>query len=540
MPNIIGSNGNDTLVGTAYVDRLVPLLGFDWVDGGASRDLLVVNYGAIAGASYSYSSVGSSGGSFGGFIQSGDGQNAVSFQNVERLDLTLDSGDSTFSLEGSALALEATIDVDAGAGFDLLEANFSALDGISFEVEPNGKVKLDGSSFSNFESYFLTLGAGADKVTLGEGNDVVISGGGDDRVDVGGGNDLVIAGAGNDSVIGGSGDDTLYGEGGTNILSGGDGDDQLVSQGSDTVDGGDGYDYWQGDYQISTENLAFTYNGSSGSVSNGTMLTSIENLAFFGGAGDDVVTISGSGRTPEGGSSVVMWSGAGYDTLSVDLSNGAIGRDFIAVSAEGTSFSGSAGGVSFSDFEQASFTGDNGDTASLALFVDSGLEVVVQADGTLTTNVGITLFNYDIFSVTLGEGNDTMVSGAGRDTISGEGGDDIIAGGEGGDNLFGGAGADTFVYNSIADTGFGSGRTDGILDFSSEEGDRIDLQNVIEEEFSFIGGGEFSGTGMAELRTVDAGGGFYFVQGDVDGDGVMDFRFVVLPTQELTASDFLL
>ena len=47
MANVSGSNGNDYLVGTAYADRLVPLLGYDQVDGGTGVDTLVVDYRAL-------------------------------------------------------------------------------------------------------------------------------------------------------------------------------------------------------------------------------------------------------------------------------------------------------------------------------------------------------------------------------------------------------------------------------------------------------------------------------------------------------------
>jgi hypothetical protein len=79
------------------------------------------------------------------------------------------------------------------------------------------------------------------------------------------------------------------------------------------------------------------------------------------------------------------------------------------------------------------------------------------------------------------------------------------------------------------------------LDFSSEEGDKIDVQNVIPGEFTFVGTDAFSGAGTAELRSEDAGvNGEVLVQGDFNGDGIVDFSFVVIPTGTLSESDFLL
>jgi Ca2+-binding RTX toxin-like protein len=56
----------------------------------------------------------------------------------------------------------------------------------------------------------------------------------------------------------------------------------------------------------------------------------------------------------------------------------------------------------------------------------------------------------------------------GDDRIDGGAGNDVLIGGGGHDTLIGGAGADHFVFAP------GSGKDD-ILDFSSAEGDRIDL-----------------------------------------------------------------
>jgi Ca2+-binding RTX toxin-like protein len=56
----------------------------------------------------------------------------------------------------------------------------------------------------------------------------------------------------------------------------------------------------------------------------------------------------------------------------------------------------------------------------------------------------------------------------GNDRIDGGAGNDVIVGGGGHDILIGGPGADHFVFAP------GSG-VDDILDFSSAEGDRIDL-----------------------------------------------------------------
>jgi Ca2+-binding RTX toxin-like protein len=276
--------------------------------------------------------------------------------------------------------------------------------------------------------------------------------------------------------------------------------------------------------------MSFVYDGSSGSLSNGTTLTGIEKVEYFGGSGDDDVAISGALTGADGTPSVSLAAGDGYDTLAADLSDGVQSNDVISLGLDNGVISGTAPGISLSGFEEVTFTGDVHDTASLSLLpLDGGVEVSVQPDGTLMTNVGVTLLNYDSFVIQTGEGDDTIVAGANNDTI---------IGGGGGDATWGGTGADTFAFLAAED--FGSGPLDWIRDFSSTEGDKIDLQGVAAGEFAFIGGAGFSGGGVAELRYEDIGGGPNSVQGDLDGDGVADFSFLVSSSVPLSETDFFL
>ena len=579
VARINGRNSTNNSAGSGGAQNVIAV-PFDeerFVHGGPGKDTLVVDYSKASASYYSVSDIHSNGGSFEGRVTGGSG--VVSFDNIERLQLKLDNGDGAFSIEASALGRGAQAIVDAGGGVDRFEGDFSLLGAINFSVASNGVVKVLGSTFSNFESFWLNLGNGNDVVKLGNFDDTVVANGGNDNVDGGGGNDslfggegndtlkggagddtlygdsgndnlqggdgadVIFAGPGNDVVSGGNGDDSLWGEGGTNSLSGGNGNDDLVSSGIDNVNGGLGYDYWQGDYRFAPGNLTFTYNGSTGSLSNGTKLTSVENIGLFTSGGNDTFAIGGAALTPEGAAGVIIFAGGGYDKLTLNLADGAVGTDFISINLDGTSFGGSAGATSFSQIEEASFTGKTGDRASLSVF-QSGLppsgdvQLIVQPNGTLTTNIGVTLVNYASFQLQSGDGNDTLVASNGNDTIWAMGGNDSIVGGAGGDAQHGGAGADRFVFNSIGD--FGAGSNDVIYDFASGEGDKIDVQNVIGGQFAFIGGGSFSGQGNSELRTQDLGGGLSYVEGDADGNGAADFSLLVYATGNLSGSDFLL
>lgn len=79
-------------------------------------------------------------------------------------------------------------------------------------------------------------------------------------------------------------------------------------------------------------------------------------------------------------------------------------------------------------------------------------------------------------------GADTLDGGEGADTVRGGQADDVVAGGAGDDELFGDAGSDTFVGGAGADiihVGLREGR-DVIDDFNRAEGDRIELDGIVE------------------------------------------------------------
>jgi Ca2+-binding RTX toxin-like protein len=71
--------------------------------------------------------------------------------------------------------------------------------------------------------------------------------------------------------------------------------------------------------------------------------------------------------------------------------------------------------------------------------------------------------------------NDTLTGNSAANTINGGAGNDLIVGGQGSDILTGGLGADTFQFLTTGlDTNF-----DRITDFSSTQGDKINIQNIL-------------------------------------------------------------
>jgi len=79
-------------------------------------------------------------------------------------------------------------------------------------------------------------------------------------------------------------------------------------------------------------------------------------------------------------------------------------------------------------------------------------------------------------------GFDLLIGGGGDDIIYGQEGNDTIHGGEGDDILSGGSGADTFVWEQ-GDAGTEtSPAVDKVIDFNVEEGDVLNLSDLLQGE----------------------------------------------------------
>ena len=530
----VTSDGGDTIYTGEGDDSVSSVgLGFSQLDGGDGTDTLEVDFSSSTGGNNSY--FGYFGGVFNGVLAAGDATAYVN--NFEVLSFVASDEDDLVSVYGDALP-GTSVSVDGGAGDDLLFLAFGDED-LQFAIDAGGLISTNAGSFANFESFTIIGGAGDDLITTGDG------------------------------------DDYIEGREGTNVLIAGAGDDQInSSNGSDTIDGGEGEDAWYADYYAYTDDLDLTYDGHSGSLSNGTTLAGIEHIELTTGSGNDSLTLTAPVLA-------FLFAGDGTDTLNVDFSDDLESRDIFIGSSDG-SISGNLGDGGFGEFENLTYNVGDGDTA-LTLYVqgftpDSTIDIdggggnnsanviiaqefdailTVDAGGTLNTNVGATLTNFQSFSLQTFDGNDQIVSGSGDDVIdtgygqdtidAGDGNDtiyagnddDVITGGKGADDMFGQGGADTFVFESLDDL-VSAGGNDTIELFSSAAGDKIDLSNVVAGEFSFLGTDAFTASGAAELRYDDAGDGTKTVFGDVDGDGNADFQLVVINYDGISAADFFL
>ena len=128
-------------------------------------------------------------------------------------------------------------------------------------------------------------------------------------------------------------------------------------------------------------------------------------------------------------------------------------------------------------------------------------------------------------------------------TIVGSTGNDTLAGGSGGDILTGGGGANVFSLLALSDSSVADSGRDRITDFSTVNGDTIDLHlldantSVIgDQAFSFIGTAGFSG--IAGQLSYAAAGTDTQIMGDIDGDRVADFSILLIGSRTLGASNF--
>jgi hypothetical protein len=194
-PPIVGTDGDDNLLGTACGDVIDARDGHDNIDARLGDD----------------------------FIMAGTGDDHI---------VAGDGNDAVFAGAGNDI-------VFAGTGNDIVYGG-------------DGNDRLFGE-----EGDDTVFGEqGNDFISGGTGNDVLLAGAGDDIVHGDAGNDMLDGGAGNDSLQGGNGDDRIAGEQGNDFISGGTGDDVLLAgigddivhgdAGHDMLDGGAGNDSLQG------------------------------------------------------------------------------------------------------------------------------------------------------------------------------------------------------------------------------------------------------------------------------------------------------
>jgi Ca2+-binding RTX toxin-like protein len=348
----------------------------------------------------------------------------------------------------------------------------------------------------------------------------------------------ILGGAGTDYLYGTTADDRIYGQGGNDYLYGLAGNDILNGgEGADVMAGGTGNDRY---YVDNVDDVVWEWGGEGNdtvyaSVSY-TVPVGVESLALTGEASINGIGNDDNNRISGNVANNTLDGGAGNDTLSgeygADTLIGGAGDDALYGGAGADIMIGGTGDDLYDVFDAGDWVIER---------AGEGIDTVLaSASYTLPEHVErleLTQFagpangtGNDLDNSVIGNEFDNVLSGlAGNDWLSGRGGADVLIGGAGQDQMDGGFGADTFVFTSLAETSFGA--PDHIFNFYDNEGDKIDLSaidaNVTaggDQAFIWIGNNNaFSDTlGAGQLRF---NGGF--LEGDVNGDLVADFRIQV-------------
>ena len=257
-------------------------------------------------------------------------------------------------------------------------------------------------------------------------------------------------------MTGGAGNDTVFVDSTTDIVN------EQVGFGTDTVN-----------------TTLFGY----------TLGATVENLTFIG-AGN----FSGTGNTL--GNTII--GGGGADTLNGGVGNdtmiGGTGNDLYVVDSVNDVIIENAG-------EGTDQINTTLNSYSLATLVNVENLAFTGATGNLNF-IGTGNAANNIISGSVG--NDTLNGGAGNDTLNGGAGNDTLDGGTGNDSMTGGAGDDTYFVDSTTDivneqVGFGTDTVNTTL-LGYTLGATV-------ENLTFLGAGNFSGTGNTLNNTIIGGGG---------------------------------
>ena len=486
MASIVGTAGDDTLVGTqdpdtirglAGDDTLIGNAGADFVDGGVGDDYII----AAAGDT----------------VRGGDG--------VDGLELVYFG--SAASLDLSGMTVSNTVTISDG-------------------------IRVSGFEYVNiftdhFDDHIVNGDVGAFILAVG-GNDTIISGNGDDYLRGGVGDDSLNAGGGFDRIgffteaqaTGCTVDLRLQGvaqntEAGMDVLVGFE--NVSGTKNSDTIigDGGDNILWGSGD---------------------GTAAADGDDL-IVGNAGNDLLVVGDGAHTVNGGD--------GLDTLSVygnstDTSGGMV----IDLNLQGPAAQNTTRGLMVirnienlnGSIHDDSFTGDRFANRIAGVDGDDTLRGGASADrlygdGRIESNWPYALSGPQGEWEALYE--DDVTPGA--DLLDGGKGDDTLVGGGEADELTGGGGADTFRYIQLEDSEVGN--EDFIGDFSHAN-DFLDVSAIDADETqagdqAFVLVNTLTGVAGQAALVYDKITATTEVQLDTDGDAeadaiiVMNGRFIV-------------
>jgi Ca2+-binding RTX toxin-like protein len=519
VDTLIGGAGDDTYVLSDQLDVVVEVAGggTDKITSASGRDL--ADYAQVENLTLVGSSnVDGRGNALANVITGNVGKNTLTGRGgVDSL--YGGAGDDTYVLGADSDFVQDT------SGWDVVESS----------------VTRSLTSFTAIEGLRLT--GTADISGTGDGFNNVIWGNS--------GNNTLNGGAGGDNLLGAAGADTLIGQLDSNsdTLEGQDGDDLLIGGTGDYFRGGAGDDtYVLGSFAFHGTSVRDDQGGidlATSTISrNLQLMQDVENLTLLGSADIDG-TGSALDNVLTGNSGKNTLKGlAGDDTLvataGIETLKGGVGNDTYVL---GSHFFNT--GATLSTVQDDAGVDTITSTIDRALTNFTDVENLILLGNANLNGTGSALDNKMIGNA----GKNTLSGFSGRDDLDGGAGNDILRGGEGADKMTGGAGGDVFDYNTVSEIGLGADR-DIIRDFVHLVDD-IDLSTIDangsapgDTAFTFIGSAAFTGAkGQLRFFQNDLPGTQLdktFVDGDVNGDGVADFRIQLTGLVNLTGSDFAL
>jgi Ca2+-binding RTX toxin-like protein len=522
-----GRGGDDTLIGSSFLDLLIGDSGNDTLDGRAGADALSGGAGddTLVAAGDDFQLLGGTGRdtmqgdasptsfvldlgplgierAFGSplndtftsitipdattyiEVHGGAGNDSITGSSGPDL-LYGDAGDDKLFIDNADTVVEG------GTGFDVADA-LAATASVTLDLGVRGIERAFGSPFADVftstvvpdsASAVVMYGRGGDDQMSGSsGSDTLFGEAGADTLAGNDGSDRLSGGDGADVLRGGNGPDALYGDADADALHGDGGNDTLYIDGTDRATGGTGNDLADGVRSMTPMTLDVGANGferATGSAGNDTFTSSMRpdstaGVTIIGFRGDD--SISGS-PGPD-----VVYGGDGADVLrgeaGDDQIKGEAGDDQIWGGAGADLLIGDAGAdVLRGEADNDRVYPDQDDTTVRG---GPGVDILRGEFATrLELDVGINGFERtygspgpDVFMSSVVPDGDTgaiIFGQGGNDQISGSLGPDTLVGGDGADVLRGEDGDDVFRGDAGPDAFSGGAGTDRIVDFVPDE-----------------------------------------------------------------------